>query len=101
MNDLTLYQSSLEINNCTRRPGKCLCHIKFYGKFIFSSVHFLHLPNCVTTTGHILKNGPSKSSVSVLSLTVFCIYARLQVKYDFSKLDDYGNSIEFFPLSFQ
>ena len=27
----------------------------FYGKFIFSSVHFLHLLNFVTTTGHIKK----------------------------------------------
>ena len=54
--------------------------IKFYGKFIFSSVHFLHLPNFVTTTGHNLKkSGPSKLNVSVLTLTVFCIYIRLQI----------------------
>ena len=53
--------------------------IKFYRKFIFSSVHFLHLPNFVTTTGCHLKNSePSKSSVSVLTLTIFCIYTRLQ-----------------------
>ena len=26
--------------------------IKFHGKFIFSSVHFLHLPNFVTVAGH-------------------------------------------------
>ena len=48
----------------------------------------------------VKKNGPSKSSVSVLSLTVFCIYTRLQIKYEFSKLDDSGNSIEICPLSF-
>ena len=54
--------------------------IKFCGKFIFSSVHFLHLPNFVTTIGHNLKkSGLSKSSVSVLTLTVFCIYTRLQI----------------------
>ena len=29
--------------------------IKFKGKFIFSSVHFLHLPNFVTTAGHNLE----------------------------------------------
>ena len=53
--------------------------IKFYRKFIFSSVHFLHLPNFETTTGCHLKNcEPSKSSVSVLTLTIFCIYTRLQ-----------------------
>ena len=46
----------------------------------------------------ILKNGPSKSSVYVLSLTVFYFYTRLQIKYDFSKLDDSGNSIEIWSL---
>ena len=30
--------------------------ITFHGKFIFSSVHFLHLPSFVTTAGHSLKN---------------------------------------------
>ena len=44
---------------------------------------------------------PSKSSVSVLRLTVSCIYTRLQMKYDFSKVNDSGNSIEICPLSFQ
>ena len=54
--------------------------IKFYEKFIFFSVHFLHLPNFVTTTGHNFnKIGESYLNVSVLSLTVFCIYTRLQV----------------------
>ena len=54
--------------------------IKLYRKFIFSSVHFLHLPKFVTTTGHSLKNsGLSKSRVSVLTLTVFCIYTMLQI----------------------
>ena len=48
----------------------------------------------------IKKIGPSKSSVSVVSLTVFCIYTRPQIKYGFPKLDDAGNSIEIFPLSF-
>ena len=68
---------------------------------MFSSVYFLHFPKCVTTTGHNLKiYGPSKSSVSVLSLTAFCIYTRLQIKYDISKLDDSGNSIEICSLSF-
>ena len=54
--------------------------IKFYGKFTFSSVHFLHLPNFVTTTGTIKKkSGLSKSNVSVPTLTVFCTYTRLQI----------------------
>ena len=54
--------------------------IEIYGKYIFSSVHFLHLPNFVTTTGHNLKKiGVSNSSVSVPSPTVFCIYTRLQI----------------------
>ena len=48
----------------------------------------------------IKKNWPSKSSVYVPSLTVFCIYTRLQIKYDFSKLDDFGNSAEIFSFSF-
>ena len=47
-------------------------HLKFYGKFICFRVHFLHLPNFVTTTGHnIKKSGLSKSSVSVLTLDSF------------------------------
>ena len=55
-------------------------NIRLYGKFIFSSVHFLHLPNFVTTTGHnFQKSGLSKSSVSILTLTDFCIYTRLQI----------------------
>ena len=29
--------------------------IKFYEKFIFSSVQFLHLPNFITAAGHNLK----------------------------------------------
>ena len=54
--------------------------IKLYGKLIFSSAHFLHLPKFVTTTGNSLrKSGLSKSHVSVLTLTVFCIYTRLQI----------------------
>ena len=56
--------------------------VNFYGKFIFSSDHFLHLPvpNFVTTTGHNLKiSGLSSSSLSVLTLTVVSIYTRLQV----------------------
>ena len=48
----------------------------------------------------IKKNGPSKSSVSVLSLTVYCIYTGLQIRYNFSKSDDSGNSTEICPLSF-
>ena len=54
--------------------------IMYYGKFLFSTVRFLHLQNFVTTTSHnFLKSGLSKSSVSVLTLTVFCIYTRLQI----------------------
>ena len=43
---------------------------------------------------------PSKSSVPVLRLTVFCIYTTLQKKYDVAKLDDSGNSTEICSLSF-
>ena len=49
---------------------------------------------CYYNSHNLKKNGPSKSSVSVLSLTGFCIYVRLQIKYDFSKLEDSENSIE-------
>ena len=54
--------------------------LKVYGKFTSPSVHFLHLPNFVTTTGHNQKNiGLSKSSVTSLGLTVFFIYTRFQI----------------------
>ena len=77
------YQSGLEINKCTSRPGKCLCHTRVLLCIVENSyfiVFISYLPNFVTTTGHnFLKSGLSKSSVSVLTLKAFCIYTRLQM----------------------
>ena len=41
------------------------------------------------------KNGPSKSSVSFSSLTVFCIYTRLQIKYVFLSWTTLGILLKF------
>ena len=82
MNDLTSYLSGLKINNCTRRLRKCLCHTRVALSFVENSyfpVFISYIYQIVTTTGHNLKSGPSKSNVSVLTLTVFCIYIRLQI----------------------
>ena len=41
------------------------------------------------------KNGPSKSSVSVSSLMVFCIYTRLQIKFVFLSWTTLGILLKF------
>ena len=43
----------------------------------------------------IKKNGPSKIGLSVLSLTVFCIYTRLQMKYVFLSWTTLGILLKF------
>ena len=43
----------------------------------------------------ITKNGLSKSSVSVSSLMVFCIYTRLQIKYIFLSWTTLGILLKF------
>ena len=79
MNNLMSYQlqSGLEINNCTRRLGNVSASFmenSYFPAFIPYIYHILLLQQDT-----IKKIGLSKSSVSVLSLTVLCIYTRLQM----------------------
>ena len=83
MNDLISYQSGLKINSCTRRLRKCLCHTRVVLSFMENS----HIPVLISYIYQILipqlatmkKTGQNKSSVSLLILTAFCIYTRLQI----------------------